>query len=308
MGEEEEMKALDYDRLVKKFTYVVEKTPHCAVLAKHRWWSPKNAETSLDSFFGMTQNIEKGSFADDWVAAALGHEIFLQYLGRADPFEGVTDMEEKHTVMGRLHRVCLTIATKLNERMYLPLGKEQASESEKKLMREMELKVLNSFDCWRVPYETVHALIPSALDRVYKTQPFLQVPPSEKQVAKMMERTREGLHYLMRRTVFQILENRPLAVAVAIRYALDEEFPVLGESINVIGVMGLKTGELLSAEDVEKMMGALQRQLLRSKEACEEAKKRKRKKEATVEKTETQAAKKSKVKGKSSNSVLAATV
>ena len=127
---------------------------------------------ACDFMLDVVDGLEEGFTECTEGLVALSATILLRYL---------REVEVEKAEVESLAQVCLTVASKLTERMYVPLAsstREQRSAEEAR-RPELELQLLDRLD-WKINIITPYGLRATALEAVYALLP-LPAPPTDDQ-------------------------------------------------------------------------------------------------------------------------------
>ena len=127
---------------------------------------------ACDFMLDVVDGLEEGFTECTEGLVALSATILLRYL---------REVEVEKAEVESLAQVCLTVASKLTERMYVPLAsstREQRSAEEAR-RPELELQLLDRLD-WKINIITPYGLRATALEAVYALLP-LPAPPTDVQ-------------------------------------------------------------------------------------------------------------------------------
>ena len=136
---------------------------------------------ACDFMLDVVDGLEEGFTECTEGLVALSATILLRYL---------REVEVEKAEVESLAQVCLTVASKLTERMYVPLAsstREQRSAEEAR-RPELELQLLDRLD-WKINIITPYGLRATALEAVYALLP-LPAPPTDDQRVQCRARAR----------------------------------------------------------------------------------------------------------------------
>ena len=165
---------------------------------------------ACDFMLDVVDGLEEGFTECTEGLVALSATILLRYL---------REVEVEKAEVESLAQVCLTVASKLTERMYVPLAsstREQRSAEEAR-RPELELQLLDRLD-WKINIITPYGLRATALEAVYALLP-LPAPPTDGQRVAARKLLDVFLYLGVRDASYLALDDQAAALAAAAELA-----------------------------------------------------------------------------------------
>lgn len=177
---------------------------------------------ACDFMLDVVDGLEEGFTECTEGLVALSATILLRYL---------REVEVEKAEVESLAQVCLTVASKLTERMYVPLAsstREQRSAEEAR-RPELELQLLDRLD-WKINIITPYGLRATALEAVYALLP-LPAPPTDDQRVQCRKLLEVYLYLGVRDAAYLVLPDQAAALAAAAELAASKALGTPGDQL-----------------------------------------------------------------------------